>query len=44
VIAETDTDNIPSHKVLENNNFKIYDKTSERYFWKADNLNNKKKV
>ncbi len=34
VIADTDKDNIPSHKVLEKCGAKIYKETDELYFWR----------
>lgn len=33
VIADTDKDNIPSHRVLEKCGAKIYKETDELYFW-----------
>ncbi|MEK4426151.1 GNAT family N-acetyltransferase [Solibacillus sp. FSL K6-1523] len=34
VIADTDKDNIPSHRVLEKTGAEMYKKTNELYFWK----------
>lgn len=34
VIADTDKDNIPSHRVLEKCGAKIYKETDELYFWR----------
>ena len=34
VIADTDKDNIPSHRVLEKSGAKMYKETDELYYWK----------
>ncbi|MDF2535356.1 MAG: N-acetyltransferase [Bacillales bacterium] len=34
VIADTDKDNIPSHRVLEKSGAEMYKETNELYFWK----------
>ena len=34
VIADTEKDNIPSHRVLEKSGAEIYKETEELYFWK----------